>query len=110
MSEELKQEVDRLLENRENEKEKEQEYIKSDVPKDFLFETTEVERLKIENISLKRAMLNNQQEEINKQTEVLFNGIKARAGVPLNSEIKIQLPDVSKVMVCPVEKEGKNGT
>jgi hypothetical protein len=100
MTEELKQEVERIMENnKEKNDEPEQEYIQKEQPKDFWLPTTEVEQLKIENLGLKRAMLAQQQKELEIQMSVFFDKMKARAKIPKEAHIKVHPQDITKVMV-----------
>jgi hypothetical protein len=108
MSEELKQVVDELIEKRNDEEEEEQEYIKPDVPKEFWLDTTEIERLKIQNFGLQRTILNQQQKEIETQINNLFNEMKTRAGVDLSAQISMHPQDLTKVKVS--FERVKNGT
>jgi hypothetical protein len=110
MSEDLKKDgkkmkavVEKHIEKRSEETE-EQEFIKPEPPKDFMFKTNEVEQLKMENIGLKRAMLQQQMNEIEQQTAHLFNVIKQRAGVSLSSKVQVNPQNLAEVLITPGEE------
>jgi hypothetical protein len=85
----LKEEKERLLEER------------AKNPEPVTLKTTETEQLRIENMSLKKAMLNQQMQDLDKETELLLNSIKVRGQVPNDWTCSINLGDLTKAILSP---------
>lgn len=89
----LKEEKERLMEER------------AKNPEPMTVKTTEVERLRVENLSLKKAMLKQQEMELDKETEFILNGIKDRNKVPGDWSCSLNLQDLTKAILSPPQKK-----
>jgi hypothetical protein len=92
-----KKEIDRLLEVRKNEPEEE---IKKPL-KQKIENTTEVERLQLENLVLKKQLLEMQVQEVDRGFEDVIQNIKKRLDYGEDYQVSVNLNDVTKCILNP---------